>query len=135
VNPVFTVLEGFDPFQVPAAVSGGGVGPGGLGGGLGGLAGMNGPMVGPGQGLSSLDLARRGLNGGVAPDRGDVSPSDFEDQPWPSAYAQAPVERPRAAVRSSKSIKRRRGAATRSLRTAPSGTAKPQASTSKTAAK
>ena len=37
VNPLFTALEGLDPFLVPAAVSGGGVG-----GGLGGIAGGGG---------------------------------------------------------------------------------------------
>jgi hypothetical protein len=39
--PQFTSIEGFDPFSVPAAVSGGGLGGGGLGG-LGGLGGGGG---------------------------------------------------------------------------------------------
>jgi hypothetical protein len=55
VNPQFTALNGFDNFQIPAAVSGG---PGGA---LpGGLAGLNGPMMGGGQAAPSAAPAAVG---------------------------------------------------------------------------
>lgn len=80
VNPQFTVLEGFDPFLVPAAVGGGPGGPGALGGiqGVLGQAGMNGPIAGGGMGAGAaapgagFTAAGRGAAG--------FSSSDFEDQ-------------------------------------------------------
>jgi hypothetical protein len=86
VSPQFTVLEGIDPFLVPAAVSGGG-GGGGLGGGVGGLvgfAGMNGPMAGPG-GPTGVFMGG-GATGrpAASTSSGGGSSTDFEDRPWPA---------------------------------------------------
>lgn len=125
MNPQFTVLEGFDPFQVPAAVSGGGVGPGGIGGGLVGFAGLNGPMAGPGNGLSGIGIGGQRAHSGFAGDQGDAFSSDFEDQPWPST-SQVPAPRSRSGAPLSKAAKRRRTLASRTSR--PSAVA-PKAST------
>jgi hypothetical protein len=74
VNPVFTALEGFATFPVPAAVSG--VGAGGLGGGGAGAGALRGEFVTLG-----------GLDGPISP----VPPSDplftgsFSPDPFESA--------------------------------------------------
>jgi len=74
VTPEFTALQGFSTFSVPAAVSGGGIGTGGLGGGLG--SGLNGgagggalpllsAMASPEPALANsaaMALARPGIN-------------------------------------------------------------------------
>jgi hypothetical protein len=95
MNPQFTVLEGIDPFLIPAAVSGGpggGLGGGGGGGGAGGvvgLAGMNGPIAGP---AAQASLPRSGGDPGgyPAPAAGFGGSSDFEDQLRPAATPARP---------------------------------------------
>ncbi len=63
VTPVFTGLQGFDTFPIPAAVGGGGFG--GVGGGV-GFAGMDGPMDG-------MIAYERRLAGFAPPNRTDAA--------------------------------------------------------------
>jgi hypothetical protein len=104
MNPQFTVLEGIDPFLVPAAVSSGpggglGGGGGGAGGGVVGFAGMNGPIAGP---AAYASLPRSGGEPGGDPARvaGFGGSSDFEDQLRPAAApARPPAARPAPSAR------------------------------------
>ncbi len=91
--PQFTALEGFQTYQVPAAVTGGGggglAGVGGLGG-VTGFAGMNGPIDGSGMGSANFPTQ---LDGSVRtrPSNVAMGSGDFEDQVWP---ASAPPGKP-----------------------------------------
>ena len=113
VNPQFTGLLGFDPFLVPAAVSGGGPGPG-AGGGLVGVAGLNGPIAGAGQPASPPTAAgsRIAVDSGSPSDSFLVAREAFEGRvraPAPAAGAMEPprMARPRhgRATRHSASIR------------------------------
>lgn len=124
MNPQFTALEGFDTFQVPAAVGGIGAGPGpaGLGGGgaggLMGFAGMNGPIGGPmpqGQGGFMDD-------GSIPRGRPNFS-NDFEDQLLQPA---APPPAGKVAARPAPQAKAKRKVATKSGRASASAPARPK---------
>lgn len=115
LNPQFTVIEGFDTFSVPFAVSG--VNPGGgLGGriglgGIAGLAGMNGPVNGGGVAVGA-PFGAQAVGPGLpaAPNSGFGGSGDFEDQAWPDATG---VNPPRALAPAVPKAVRRRGRATR----------------------
>ncbi|WP_406699604.1 hypothetical protein V5E97_12150 [Singulisphaera sp. Ch08] len=97
VVPQFTEIEGFSLYQIPAAVSGGGLGNGSgmdaIMSGPVGYAGMNGPTPGPpGHETRFPTRDRRDLSG-----RGTLrSSSDFEDQVWPEPAASKPMPRAQA---------------------------------------
>lgn len=111
MNPQFTVLEGFDPIQVPAAVTGGGAaGGGGLGGGVAGFAGLNGPMAAPGPEMAGYRFGNPGAGAGLggAANSPDFGSGDFEDRSWPQgggALRQRTLGRPVP----TKAAKNRRG--------------------------
>ncbi|WP_422928679.1 hypothetical protein [Singulisphaera sp. PoT] len=129
VNPQFTVLQGFDSYSVPGAVTGGGQtgiggigGLGGAGGGIGGgvgFAGMNGPISGDSSAMSSGEFAAdpQGFVDQSPQRRPDVEAStDFEDQRWVEAPPRAEVSPQRHQSAPKATLKKRRGRPARAER-------------------
>ena len=133
VNPQFTVLQGFDSYSVPGAVTGGGQtgigglggiggagggGGGGIGGGV-GFAGMNGPISGDSSAMSWGEFAAdpQGFVDQSPQRRPDVEAStDFEDQRWAEAPSRAEVRPQQHQAAPKATLKKRRGRPARAER-------------------